>query len=374
MRFETFSSVEQIDRTLWNQMASHASPMMEWEYFYCLEKSGSVSPEKGYQPSHFILYDRERPLVLAPLFERERAWVEFGDGGLIELLTEMTGLPFHRGLLGMIPFTPVPAYQFLLGPNGEPMMAQKALLDQIDALCEAKHYVTSRIYFVSPAAHQLHTLLHQQGYICLRSDYCLWMNRNYGEFDDFLKTFRSNRRTKIKRELRSIREQGITIEMIPGEEAPATYYDQMFDYYTNTWTRHMGRELRAFLNEDFFRLLGKEFRQRTSFSVARRNGAIVGLAIFYQKAGHLYGRYWGAFEEIPFLHFATCYYYPIKYAIEHQFQMMDPGFGGEHKLYRGYETVPAYHYIKFHGATERRVAYSILNQIQTRSTKESQGR
>jgi uncharacterized protein len=374
MRFETFAGVEQIDRMLWNQMAEPASPMMEWEYFHCLEKSGSVAPLKGYQPAHLVAYADDRPVALAPLFERDRAWVEFGDGGLIELLTEMTGLSYHRGLLGSIPYTPVPGYQFLHRPDIDASTVYKGLLDHIDALSEQKHYLTSRIYFVSPAAHQLHTLLHAQGYICLRSDYCLWRNHNYGDFDDFLKTFRSSRRTKIKRELRNIREQGITIEMLPGNAAPDSHYARMFDYYTSTWAKHMGPELRAFLNEDFFDLLGKEFRHRSSFSVARRNGTIVGMAIFYQKSGQLYGRYWGTFEEVPFLHFATCYYHPIKHAIEQQLLVMDPGFGGEHKLYRGYEVVPAYHYIKFHGATERRVAYSILNQIQTRSFEAKQGR
>ena len=72
---------------------------------------------------------------------------------------------------------------------------------------------------------------------------------------------------------------------------------------------------------------------------------------------------------MSFLHFGTCYYHPIRYAIDNGMRSMDPGFGGEHKLYRGYEISPAYHYIKFHGATERRVAYSILNQIQTQAAK-----
>ena len=93
------------------------------------------------------------------------------------------------------------------------------------------------------------------------------------------------------------------------------------------------------------------------------------MAIFYEKASSLYGRYWGTLEEVPFLHFATCYYHPIRYAIERRLTTMDPGFGGEHKLYRGFQVIPCYHYIKFYGPTERRIAYSIINKIQTHAAK-----
>ena len=46
---------------------------------------------------------------------------------------------------------------------------------------------------------------------------------------------------------------------------------------------------------------------------------------------------------------------------------MDPGFGGEHKLIRGYEVVPVYHYIKFHGDRPRRVAAGIFQQMRQMS-------
>jgi predicted N-acyltransferase len=369
MRFETIAGVASFDRAIWNRMAETASPMMDWEYYFCLEQSASASPERGYQPRHLVLLDGDEPVAVAPLFERDRAWVEFGDGGLLELLTEMTGYPFHRGIVGTIPFTPVPGYQFLHRPDVDGFRVHKVLLDEIDVLCARSHYVTSRLYFVAPTAHHLHSLLHAQGYVCLRSDYFLWKNHGYATFEDFLKTFRSARRTKIKRELRTIQELGIDISMVPGAVAPASWFADMFRFYLATWTKHMGHELRPFLNDVFFRLLGEVFRHRLCFSVAARDQDNLAMAIFYEKAGNLYGRYWGTLEQVPFLHFATCYYQAIRYAIERRMHTMDPGFGGEHKLYRGYEISPAYHYIKFHGATERRVAYSILNQIQSHRVK-----
>ena len=314
--FEVFSSAEAAGRELWNSLALNASPMAEWEYFYALEKSGSVSEERGYRPCHLAVYADGIPIAIAPLYERDRAWVEFGDGGLIEFLTEITGLPFHLGLVGSIPYTPVPGYEFLRRPDVDPMATDKMLLDYIDYMCAKRKLLTSRIYFASASAPHLHTLLLRQGYMSLKSQYFLWFNRSYRDFDDYLVSFRSSRRTKIKRELRFIRDQGIDLSVVEGEAAPAEYFDAIHQLYLRTWAKHMGTRVPPFLNKAFFELLGRHFRRRTFFSVASQSGENLGMALFYRKAKRIFGRYWGCFQEVPFLHFATCYYHPIRYAIE----------------------------------------------------------
>lgn len=364
LHFETFSQVEAIDKGLWNELAEWASPMMEWEYFNALEKSNSVSPERGYRPCHLVAYSDGEPVAIAPLYERDRAWVEFGDGGLIEFLSEITGLPYQQGFVGTIPFTPVPGYQFLHRKSLDPDKACSMLLSYIDFMCRSRNLSTSRIYFVSLAYPELHSALIQNGYACLRSQYCMWFNRSFQSFDDYLQSFKSNRRTKIKRELRTISEQGIELNMVDATKVDSDLYEDIHKLYVRTWMKHMGPEIRPFLNAAFFKLLDETFRHRNSFSVASRSGRRIAMALFYHKTNSIYGRYWGCFEEVPFLHFDTCYYHPIRYAIEHGIGMMDPGFGGEHKLIRGYETLPVYHYIKFYGERERRMAEAILNQLQ----------
>lgn len=363
VRFEVFSSIDEIDREIWNELASGASPMMEWEYFHALEKSGSASLDRGYRPSHLVGYSDGKAVGIAPLYERDRAWVEFGDGGLLEFLSEISGMPFYDGFAGMIPYTPVPGYQFLVHPSEDPIHVSSMFLNYIDYLCQIRQSSTSRVYFVSPGASHLHSLLSQQGYVCLSTDYFMWLNRGFETFEDYLRVFKSSRRTKIKRELREIRQQGIDIHMVSGMEASQSLYDHMYELYMGTWQKHMGHRVRPFLTRAFFRLLWENCRHRTSFSVASRGNELLALAIFYHKNSRLYGRYWGTFEDVPFLHFATCYYHPIEYAIGAGFREMDPGFGGEHKLIRGYDVVPVFHYIKFYGEQQRRMAEAVLRQI-----------
>jgi len=61
----------------------------------------------------------------------------------------------------------------------------------------------------------------------------------------------------------------------------------------------------------------------------------------------LYGRYWGAIEERPFLHFELSYYRAIDWVIEHGLKTIQAGAQGEHKLARGYEPVitPSVHFL-----------------------------
>ena len=149
-RVKIFSRIEEIPPEEWNRLAFHAAPMLEFEYLHALEKSGSVSADRGYTPAHLALYDGSKIMAIAPLYQRDRAWVEFGDGGLIEFLTELTGLPFGSGLVGSIPYTPVPGYDFLVDSRLDGSRIFAGLLDKIDEISMECGLSTTRFYFVEP--------------------------------------------------------------------------------------------------------------------------------------------------------------------------------------------------------------------------------
>ena len=66
--------------------------------------------------------------------------------------------------------------------------------------------------------------------------------------------------------------------------------------------------------------------------LARRDGVPIAGALNVIGPDTLYGRYWGAIEEVPFLHFELCYYQAIEWAIEHGLQSVQAGAQGEHKI------------------------------------------
>ena len=63
------------------------------------------------------------------------------------------------------------------------------------------------------------------------------------------------------------------------------------------------------------------------------------MGLFVYKRDRLYGRYWGCREDLDTLHFNTCYYSPIEWAIGRGIREFDPGVGGGHKVRRGFGAV-----------------------------------
>ena len=51
--------------------------------------------------------------------------------------------------------------------------------------------------------------------------------------------------------------------------------------------------------------------------------------------GAAWGRYWGATEHVPLLHFEACYYAPLEWCIAHGYRRFEGGAQGEHKMARG---------------------------------------
>ncbi len=111
----------------------------------------------------------------------------------------------------------------------------------------------------------------------------------------------------------------------------------MHRYYANTIARH-GMWGRLYLNVAFFEQIVERFRDRLAWVVARRGagGEIVAGAFNVVSESRLYGRYWGAEVDAPYLHFAVCYYEGIRFAIERGLDVFEPGAGGEHKRARGF--------------------------------------
>jgi hypothetical protein len=76
--------------------------------------------------------------------------------------------------------------------------------------------------------------------------------------------------------------------------------------------------------------------------LALRDGRPIAGALNVLGADALYGRYWGALEEVPFLHFELCYYQAIDAAIARGLSRAEAGAQGRHKLARGYRPVPTF--------------------------------
>jgi hypothetical protein len=166
-----------------------------------------------------------------------------------------------------------------------------------------------------------------------------WRNEGYGTFEDFLGTFASRKRKSVRKERLEALPAGMEIEHLSGNDITEAHWDAFHDFYTDTGNRKWGR---PYLNRRFFSELGQSMSVRCLLVMAKRGGRYIAGALNLIGGDCLYGRYWGAIEHHPFLHFELCYYQAIDYAITHKLARVEAGAQGEHKLARGYLPVETY--------------------------------
>src|SRR6202012_4332898 len=101
------------------------------------------------------------------------------------------------------------------------------------------------------------------------------------------------------------------------------------------------------LTRDFFSRISQSMAGQTLLVMAKKSGAYIAGALNFFGGGVLFGRNWGAVRHLPFLHFETCYYQAIDFAIARGLNKVEAGAQGTPKMLRGYlpEETHSAHYI-----------------------------
>lgn len=361
-RIELVDGIKNINKDSWNSLLPEdASPFMRYEWFELLENSDCASVKAGWQPVHFTVYSNtssnvvdtqltfEEKLIMAlPLYVKYNGQGEFiFDYAWEEYAERALGMRYHPKLLSAVPFTPATGCRLLSDPSLTEVQYSaltRELLLVIQNFASKNRLSGVHVNFM--LNREVSTFLAQQ-FDWRNTIQFRWRNFNnetgqpFTSFDENLSCFTSKRRTKIRSERRKVLAEGVKIEVINGDDPVATedFYLQMHDLYLTTVEKKWGT---AYLSPELFSSLSKasaEFRSKLLFIIARNqetNEIIAGTINFRSKT-HLYGRYWGAFQYVPNLHFELCYYQTIEYCIKHGLQYMEPGAGGgDFKLVRGF--------------------------------------
>ncbi len=153
-------------------------------------------------------------------------------------------------------------------------------------------------------------------------------------------------RRNVLRERAALTASGVRTRIVGARDAAAEpgLLALMADLY-EAHNDRFGPWAARFLTRDFFLRLPEFLPEGWLLCRADRGGRTVGLSFLFESRDRLYGRYYGASEDIPFLHFKLCYYLPVEYALSRGIRTFDPGMGGEHKARRGFRsyTTPSFH-------------------------------
>jgi len=256
---------------------------------------------------------------------------------------ERAGGDYYPKLQCAVPFTPVTGRRLLGARDAAPALleAGKKLVRQLDAS-------SLHITFLDPAEWRE---AGKAGYLLRTDRQFHWANDGYRNFADFLSRLSSAKRKNLRKERASVRDAGVEFEHLTGAAITEAHWDQFFDFYMDTGSRKWGT---PYLTRDFFSRIGASMAEQILLVMARQDGHYIAGALNLFGDGILFGRNWGASGYLPFLHFETCYYQAIDFAIARGLKKVEAGAQGEHKLLRGYtpEETHSAHYIAHRGLAQ----------------------
>jgi uncharacterized protein len=365
------SSISEVDRGAWDALAGPMeTPLLEWEWLRQMEISGSISPETGWVPLHLTLWRDGLLVAAAPLYVKGHSSGEFVWDHMWADVAQQLGVRYYPKIIGMSPATPAVGYRFLVASGEDEAAVTALMLEQIEQLARKNKISGCGFNFVDPGWKDL---VQGLGYTAWQHQSYEWINEGFATFDDYLARFDKNQRRNIKRERASVCDAGVTLKALTGEEITASHLSLMYRYYLNT-NNQFGPWAARFLTRKFFSGL-EGYRHRLLLLAAFEQGTRdpIAMSFLITKGRVLIGRYWGADKFVSNLHFDTCYYAPIQWAIEHGVQRFDPGAGSPHKVRRGFQAVANYSLHRFYDEDMRRVMEKHIRQINKMEQQEIDG-
>jgi predicted N-acyltransferase len=345
--------IRDVPREVWDGLTRESSPFLKWDWLDSLEQTGCVNEKTGWSPHHLVVEESGRITAACPLYLKVHSMGEFVFDYEWAEAAHHVGIQYYPKMLVGVPFTPVTGQRFLTAEG-----ADRAQLVRVIGQALAKIAADNKIssVHVNFCLDDERRSLEEVGFLARRGIQFHWQNQGFGSFDDYLASFRSDRRNKIKRERREVIQRGISILAIEGAELTQRHMRTMFRLYKGHVDRlYYGRQ---YLTQEFFDEICRRFASNLCLILAEREGKIIAGTFNVRDHTAMYGRYWGAFEDQPFLHFNVCYYSAIEHCIRTHLARFEAGAGGSFKQLRGLdpEQTTSAHYIvdgRFRRAVER---------------------
>lgn len=338
MPVQVLDSLEQISAQRWDALLPRQQPFLRHGFLSALEASGSLGAGSGWRPEHLVLEEAGQLQAALPAYRKWHSYGEYVfDHGWADACRR-AGIPYYPKLLAAVPFSPVTGPRVLAADAD----AARRLVAVLPGHLQAQGLSSAHINFTEPSLDAL--MASQPGWLERWGCQYHWHNRGYRDFQDFLDSLSSRKRKQMRKERDQVAGQGIGFEWRRAEDMSEATWDFVYACYANTYEV---RGQAPYLNRAFFSLVAERLPEAIRVVLAVQHGRPVAMAFSLIGEGCLYGRYWGCLAEFDRLHFETCFYQGMAYAIEQGLALFDAGAQGEHKLIRGFEPTltRSWHYL-----------------------------
>jgi len=315
----------------WDALIGEHNPFVEHRFLAALEDSGSLGSRSGWMPTYLVVRDAAGSLrAAAPTYLRSNSYGEYIFDWAWARACSNSGLAYYPKVTAAVPFTPATGPRLLVHPQ-EDASAMRAVLGRA-ALSLAQQSECSSVHWLFCSEEEARDL-QKHGYLVRQTFQYHWHNRGWSDFAAFLADLTRKRRGEITRERRRLRDAGVDVVLLRGEDLKMSHWQALHSFYRDT-TAKMGGI--AYLEPAFFLEHAPALLAERAVAVlARRDGEWIAGSLSFERGKHLYGRYWGCREEVAGLHFELCYHQLIEYAISQGMTRFEAGAQGDHKVRRG---------------------------------------
>ena len=322
-----------LDGAAWNgllEQQARPTPFMRWEYLAALHVSGSAVARTGWAPRFVTVQRGGQMVAAAPAYLKSHSYGEYVFDWAWADAYQRHGLRYYPKLLVAVPFTPVPGTRLLALDDA----ARASLLAGLAGLAEDERASSMHVLFHPPDEGPA---LAAQGWLARQGVQFHWTQdpaAPHADFQALLASLQREKRKKIQQERRRVAEAGVTFSVHEGMQITAALWQFFYHCYTGTYHAHGST---PYLSAAFFEAMAATLSQHWLMFVARRDGQPIAtsLVAIDRARGEAYGRYWGATEYLPCLHFEACYYQPLQWCLDQGFVRFEGGAQGEHKMARG---------------------------------------
>jgi predicted N-acyltransferase len=303
------------------------SPFLDLHFFEALEYSKSIGGVTGWKSFPIVATKDKEVVGFIPIFLKSHSYGEYVFDWSWAEAFESHGLSYYPKMISAIPFTPITGKRIV---SKDPEI-KKLMIKALEKILVEHKISSCHILFPEKEDSDLFTSM---GWLYREGIQFKWENKLYSSFNNFLSDLSHNKRKKIKQERRKIIESGIKVDIKTGTEIEKEDIDFFYLCYCKTYELHRSS---PYLTKEFFFKLFESMPDKLVFIFARRNNENIASALNIIGADTLYGRYWGAIEYVPNLHFELCYYQGQEFCIDNKINYFEGGAQGEHKLARGFK-------------------------------------
>ena len=324
--FRVFDLLMDIPASSWDALHDARNPFVSHAFLSGLEQHGCLREDWGWTPHHVTLWDGDTLIAAAPGYLKTNSHGEFVFDHAWAHAYAQYGQDYFPKWLGAVPYSPVTGPRLLARNDSH----RCALLAGIVEQAEAGKLSSAHINFHT----QEEDAAFDPAWLSRTDVQYHWRNLDaWSDFDSFLAAFDHKHRKNIRQERAKVQRAGIHFRVLHGDEASHQDLATIFGFYLQTFQDYGNSPA---LTLGFLQHLATTMPRNLVIFLAERHGNPIAGALCLRGGETLYGRYWGANETLPGLHFETCYYQGIEYCLREGLTVFEPGAQGEHKLARGF--------------------------------------